>query len=170
MYMAMNRGLLLAGALSALTSVASVPAGAAESAYISQVSGKTGTGTPTAMSQPTQIVPTGDFAQRQTAFSPTPETTRAAAPSTNLARTLQIGNYNNVTQLQASGSNYSNVNTVGNDNNVSVLQGGKDYSNVAVINTQGTQGLSVAVIQPAGVAPVNMLIAKLPNGSILIKR
>jgi hypothetical protein len=38
---------------------------------------------------------------------------------------------------------------------------------VALINTQG---LSVGVIQPNGSAPVNVLIARLPNGALLIKR
>jgi len=48
-----------------------------------------------------------------------------------------------------------------------VWQGGKDFSNVNLINTQG---LAVAVIQPPGSAPLNMLIARLPNGGLLIKR
>lgn len=166
MYMAMNRGLLLAGALCALTSAAS----AQDSAYISQVTGKVGATGPTMISQPTQVVPIGNYAQRQSAFAPTPETTRHTLSNTNVANTLQVGNSNNVTQLQFNGNNYSNANTLGTDNNVSVLQGGKDYSNVAVINAQGTQGMSVAVIQPPGSAPVNMLIAKLPSGAIVIKK
>ena len=55
----------------------------------------------------------------------------------------------------------------GTNNNVGVFQGGKDQSNIGLINMQG---YSVGVFQPAGAAPVNMLIAKLPNGSLLIKR
>jgi hypothetical protein len=47
------------------------------------------------------------------------------------------------------------------------VQGGKDRSNIGLINMQG---YSVGVFQPPGAAPVNMLIARLPNGSLLIKR
>jgi hypothetical protein len=38
---------------------------------------------------------------------------------------------------------------------------------VGLINTQG---LNVGVIQPNGSAPVNVLIARLPNGALLIAR
>lgn len=165
MHIAMISRVLLGAAF--LVAIGANAAIAGDSAYISQASSSVGAATPTTVS-PTQIVPNGNYAQRQTAFVPTPETTRAR--STNLANTVEIGNSNSVLQLQSGGKNTSNVGAIGNDTNVSVLQGGKDYSNVAVINTQSTQGLSVAVIQPPGSAPVNMLIAKLPNGSILIKR
>ena len=70
-------------------------------------------------------------------------------------------------QLQSGQNNLSNVGVIGNGNNVSVLQGGHDLSNLYLVNTGG---LSVGVIQPNNSAPVNMLIARLPNGSLLIKR
>jgi hypothetical protein len=73
-----------------------------------------------------------------------------------------------VFQSQSGGNNVSNVGVIGgNNNNVGVFQGGKDQSNLGLINTKG---LSIGVFQPPGAAPVNMLIARLPNGSLLIKR
>jgi hypothetical protein len=97
---------------------------------------------------------------------PTPEL--AVPHNGNIAQTLQIGNNNGVFQSQSGGNNFSNVGIIGgNSNNVGVVQGGKDLSNLQLVNTQG---LSIAVLQPQGAAPVNMLIARLPNGSLLIKR
>ena len=98
----------------------------------------------------------------------TPEAT-AAASGANFAGTLEIGNYNRVLQAQRG---YGNVSTVGiikgTDNNVGVLQAGNFLkSNLVLIKTTG---LSIGVIQPNGSAPINMLIARLPNGGLLIKR
>ncbi len=71
-------------------------------------------------------------------------------------------------QSQVGGNNVSNVGVWGGKNNdIGVWQGGGDRSNLNLINTQG---LAVAVIQPPGSAPLNMLIARLPNGGLLIKR
>jgi hypothetical protein len=87
----------------------------------------------------------------------------------NYAGTLEIGSYNKVFQGQFGSGNVSNVGILkGYANSVGVLQAGNNLkSNVALINTQG---LSVGVIQPNGSAPVNVLIARLPNGALLIKR
>jgi hypothetical protein len=87
----------------------------------------------------------------------------------NFAGTLEIGNYNKVFQGQFGAGNISNVGIIkGSRNNVGVLQAGNNLrSNIALVNTQG---LNVGVIQPAGSAPINMLIARLPNGGLLIKR
>ena len=112
-----------------------------------------------------QTVPVSQYTPSQMAFVPTPET--ATARNGNIAQTLQIGSYNHVFQSQSGGNNYSNVGVIGNNNNVGVWQGGKDTSNLALINTQG---YSIGVLQPPGAASVNMLIARLPNGSLLIKR
>ena len=69
---------------------------------------------------------------------------------------------------QTGGNNASSVGVWGGkNNNVGVFQGGQDLSTVNLINTQG---LSVAVLQPPGSAPMNVLIARLPNGGLLIKR
>ena len=69
---------------------------------------------------------------------------------------------------RSGGGNVSNVGIWGGKNNdVGVWQGGRDLSNINLINTQG---MAVAVIQPPGSAPLNMLIARLPNGALLIKR
>ena len=93
----------------------------------------------------------------------------AAAGGGNYASTLEIGAYNKVFQGQFGANNVSNVGIIkGYANSVGVLQAGNNLkSNVALINTQG---LSVGVIQPNGSAPVNVLIARLPNGALLIKR
>jgi len=93
----------------------------------------------------------------------------AASGGNNYANTLEIGAYNKVFQAQLGAGNRSNVGIInGYANKVGVLQDGNNLkSNLALINTQG---LSIGVIQPSGSAPVNMLIAKLPNGALLIKR
>ena len=87
----------------------------------------------------------------------------------NYASTLQIGSYNSVVQAQFGAGNVSNVGIIGGrGNNVGVLQAGNNLkSNVGLINTQG---LNVGVIQPNGSAPVNVLIARLPGGGLLIAR
>lgn len=142
------------------------PAAHAESAYIAQATGKTGVTLSSAVSQPVQMVPAMDTSPRQTTYVATPELARPRG--SNIAATLQIGNSNQVLQAQAGGNNFSNVGVIGgSDNNVAVLQGGRDISNLNLVNTQG---LTVAVIQPPGAAPINMLIARLPNGGLLIKR
>jgi hypothetical protein len=156
---------LRAGLIGAMMLAASAPA-SAQSAYITQVnpnsSGLTSTASPSI-----QLVPVSQTAPRETAFVPTPETAPTARNG-NIAQTLQIGSFNRVLQSQSGGNNSSNVGVIGGtNNNVGVFQGGKDQSNLGLINTQG---LSIGVFQPPGAAPVNMLIAKLPNGSLLIKR
>ncbi len=156
---------LRAGLTAALMLAACAPA-SAQTAYITQVSPHA-SGFTTSITPPSiQLVPVVQNAPRETAFVPTPET--ASARNGNIAQTLQIGSFNHVFQSQSGGNNSSNVGVLGgNGNNVGVWQGGRDQSNLALINTQG---LSVGVIQPPGAAPLNVLIARLPNGSLLIKR
>jgi hypothetical protein len=140
----------------------------AQSAYITQVNPRASgyTSTSTLVSAPAQTVPVSQYTPNQAAFVPTPEL--ATPRNGNIASTLQIGNYNHVYQSQSGGSNFSNVGIIGgNANNVGVWQGGHDISNLTLINTQG---LPIAVLQPPGAAPINMLIARLPNGSLFIKR
>jgi hypothetical protein len=138
----------------------------AETAYIAQVNSKAAAAPAMAISQPVPLVAPGQPAARSMAFVPTPE--MAAPARGNLAQTLQIGNSNAVIQAQIGGNNTSNVGIFGGRNNeVGVFQGGGDRSNVNLINTQG---LAVAVLQPAGAPPINALIARLPNGALLIKR
>ncbi|MFK0164998.1 hypothetical protein [Rhizobium sp. NPDC090279] len=86
----------------------------------------------------------------------------------NLAQALQIGMRNSVYQLQAGTGNISTAGIIGNYGNVNVLQAGNNLrSNVVLLNGAG---LNVSVLQPAGSAPVNVLIARLPGGGLLIKR
>jgi hypothetical protein len=162
----MKSGLLCVGVLMALTT-ASVSV-RAESAYIAQANSKgTFSSVSTMVTQPIQMAPSQSYTPRQNSFIPTPEAA-SGARNNNFAQTLQIGTYNRVLQSQSGGNNYSNVGVIGgNDNNVAVLQGGRDFSNLQMVNTQG---FSVLVLQPPGAAPVNALIAKLPNGALLIKR
>jgi hypothetical protein len=138
----------------------------AQSAYITQVDTHSSGGSSSFASQPMQTVPVSQYTPNQTAFVPTPEL--AVPHNGNVAQTLQIGNNNGVFQSQFGGNNFSNVGIIGgNSNNVGVVQGGKDFANLNLINTQG---LSVWVLQPPGAAPINALVARLPNGGLLIKR
>lgn len=158
---------LRVGLIAASMLAAAAPA-SAQSAYITQVSPHSSGFVSASTASPSiQLIPVSQTAPRETAFVPTPETS-ATARNGNIAQTLQIGSYNQVFQSQSGGSNFSNVGVIGgSNNNVGVWQGGKDQSNLGLINTQG---LSIGVFQPPGAAPVNMLIARLPNGSLLIKR
>jgi hypothetical protein len=147
--------------------IATVTPANAETAYISQVNtrpGATSTGHNNFQSTPIQ---TTQYGPGQMSVVPAPG---VAAPtrSGNFAQTIQVGNFNSVAQFQSGQNNVSNVGILGGqNNNVGVWQGGRDLSNLNLVNTQG---LSIGVIQPAGSAPINMLIARLPNGSLLIKR
>jgi len=156
----------LRAGLIGVSMLASCQAGFAQSAYITQVNPHGAGYTSTLTAPPTQTVPVSQYTPSQTAFVPTPEL--ATPRNGNIASTLQIGSYNHVYQSQSGGSNVSNVGILGgNSNNVGVWQGGHDVSNLVLVNTQG---LPIAVLQPPGAAPINMLIARLPNGGLLIKR
>lgn len=140
----------------------------AQSAYITQVNPRSSGTTSSIASQPMQTVPVSQFTPTQTAFVPMPTPEMALPRNGNVAQTLEIGKNNGVFQAQSGGNNFSNVGVIGgNSNNVGVVQGGKDFSNIGLINTQG---LSVWVLQPPGAPPLNALVARLPNGSLLIKR
>jgi hypothetical protein len=165
-YITLKHRMPLLGALAGLLLAACSPA-LAETAYIAQVNPKFSSAAPPAASQPPQMTPAAPYAPRPMSFVPTPETATPARNG-NFAQTIQVGNSNQVFQSQAGGNNVSNVGVWGGKNNgIGVWQGGGDRSNVNLINTQG---LAVAVIQPPGAAPLNMLIARLPNGGLLIKR
>ena len=87
----------------------------------------------------------------------------------NFAASFASGVGNHILQLQSGKGNYSAAAIVGGGkNNVGVLQEGNDlFSQVVLANTRG---LNVGVIQPPNSAPVNLFIARLPNGGLLIKR
>jgi hypothetical protein len=157
------------GAALAWFALATATNASAEGAFVTQAgkassyAGRTTTPTTAPTLQP-RI--TGYTAPRSTTNMP-PEAMTGGG--NNLAATLQMGQYNRVLQGQFGTGNVSNVGIIaGVANNVGVLQAGDNLrSNLALINTQG---LNVGVIQPNGSGPVNMLIARLPNGAILIKR
>jgi hypothetical protein len=142
----------------------------AESAYIPQISGGSGAGGRITLIR----VPSGGTSA-SSGFVPTPETARPSRfagslpTSPNFAQTLVIGNGNATAQIQLGSGDISNLGILGGSkNNVTVLQGGNNLrSNLVLLNPQG---LTVGVIQPNGSAPVNALIARLPNGGLLIKR
>ena len=158
---------LLQATLVATSMLAASPGAFGQSAYITQVNPRSSGFTSTNAPQPTQTVPVFQYTPSQTAFVATPETATPARNG-NFAQTLQIGSFNRVLQSQSGGNNFSNVGVIGGkNNNVGVWQGGKHLSNLALINTKG---MSVDVLQAPGSAPVNALIARLPNGSLLIKR
>ena len=147
---------------------ASAGAGSAEQAYISQV--PAGSRVPPRLMQ--QVPGATSLSQMQStrspAYTPNQQTAVPVISGPNFAATLQVGSYNRVAQLQYGGGNASAVGVIGNHNNVGVLQAGNNLrSNLVLV---GTQGLNVGVIQPNGSAPINMLIARLPNGGLLIKR
>lgn len=145
--------------------IATVPA-RADSAYVAQAA--SGGAVPVRASSFAASAPiTFPTSQQVHAPMPTPEMA-AMRGSGQVAQTLQIGSQNHVAHLQVGSGNQSTAGIIGNLNQVGVLQAGNNLrSNVVLL---GTQGLSVGVIQPQGSAPVNMLIARLPNGGLLIKR
>jgi hypothetical protein len=171
-HITMTSRALLGGALIALAAGMDMPVHA-ESAYIAQASASASVIASPTTAQPLQVVPTSSYGSRQTSFAPTqtsfvptPET--AQAHGTNLASTLEIGNQNRVLQAQAGGKNYSNVGVLGGSNDhIAVLQGGRDISNIQFV---GISGLNLTIVQPAGAPPINALIARLPNGTYVIKR
>jgi hypothetical protein len=140
----------------------------AQSAYITQVNSHASGAIFPVASQPKQTVPVSQYMPSQTAFVPmsTPEMTVPHNPNGNIAQTLQIGKNNSVYQGQAGRNNYSNVTSIGSNSKVGVLQGGKDFANIVLINMQGP----VWVLQPPNAPPLNELIAKLPNGKVVVKR
>lgn len=153
-------------------SVMSAPVAHADGAFIQQVTGSHSFGGNVAL----PITPKASWTNGGPSWTPphtgsTRATPELATPAggNNFASTLEVGSYNKVFQAQSGTGNISNVGIIrGYANNVGVLQAGnKLRSDIALVNTIG---LNVGVIQPPGSAPVNMLIARLPNGALLIKR
>jgi len=165
---ALRRGAAIAGAL-ALLALGAVAA-RAESAYVLQA--PAGSAVDPALDLQRVTASTRALfhhARTRTALAPSPETAVPAGHGNNLAQTLQIGAYNQVMQVQAGAGDSSFVGIVaGAYNNVGVWQAGNNLrSNLVLLNTVG---LNVGVLQPRGSAPVNVLVARLPGGGLLIKR
>ncbi|WP_262031674.1 hypothetical protein [Microvirga sp. Mcv34] len=155
-------------ALSAVGLLAS-PAAMAEPAYISQVSGTLRSAENFAI--PTARGAAGPAARATAVAHPTAPAVPSPIPGSggNTALSIQAGINNTISQLQLGARNQSAVAVLGgHENNVGVLQAGNGLrSQVALVNTQG---LNVGVLQPNNSAPVNVFIARLPNGGLLIKR
>jgi hypothetical protein len=141
----------------------------ADSAFIQQASGgatTTNTSAPEAI--PGSFVPSGGRAG--TLFLPTPEqAVPGRSQSRNIVQSVTVGSFNSVVQLQGGQNDLSSASILGGSHDdLGVFQGGNNQlSNIVSL---GMRGADVAVLQPPGSAPVNMLIARLPNGAILIKR
>jgi hypothetical protein len=139
----------------------SQPAFAVDGVFIQQAGQSVHSGRQTSSSSPAMQPSMASVATRSGVMQPTPET---ALPATggNFASTIEMGQNKRVFQAQAGAGNSSNVGIInGKHDDVNVLQGGRDQSNLLTVNTQG---LTVDVIQPNGTAPINVLIARLPNG------
>jgi hypothetical protein len=141
----------------------------AESAYIQQTTGTTGP----QMSVSTSVAGPSFAAAASSPMSVSlavpPEMTVPHGNAANFAQSLVVGNFNNVTQIQAGRNDMSSVSVIGgNHNNVDVLQGGNNLqSNIVLL---GTQGLNLDILQPMGSLPVELLIARLPNGQFVVRR
>lgn len=168
MYIALKSSGILCSAIVLGLVFSVAQASCADGAFVTQATKSAGAiqplmlGTPLVRSLPTFVPPHAGTTQ------PTPETT-VPATGGNWAGTLETGRNNSVLQAQSGSHNVSDVGILGGTrDNVDVLQHGQGLvSNVWLLNMQGT---SVDVLQPPGSAPVNMLIARLPNGALLIKR
>lgn len=151
-------------ALSAIVALAAEES-RADSAYIAQVPG----------AAVTDFSVGGTQQPTQTYGSVTPSARPSSLPEGinpsrggNYASNLQVGSRNGVLTLQAGANSVSTTGVIGNNNNLTVLQGGNNLrSNVVLLNGSN---MNVSVIQPRGSAPVNVLIARLPGGGLLIKR
>jgi hypothetical protein len=160
----MARGFALA--LAALTASAATDC-LAESAYISQVPSNVVT-TMTFDGSAPQALAGHQISSPKTATSLPPEFSANIPHGNNSTQTLQIGSRNSVYHLQSGANNSSTAGVIGSYNNLTVLQAGNNLkSNVVLLNGSG---LNVGVIQPNGSAPVNVIIARLPGGGLLIKR
>ena len=157
---------LLAAAAAILTIAVAPDHASADSAYIAQVPNQRVSDVGLHLVARHGDVSNTWHSPRARTFMPPPEAVTAAKQ--NLAQTYQLGSYNSALHLQSGANNSSTVGVIGFENNVAVLQSGNNLkSNVVLLNTVG---LNVGVLQPQGSAPVNMLIARLPGGGLLIKR
>ena len=101
--------------------------------------------------------------------APTPETTIPRRGGLDSAANLMLGNYNKIIQLQAGTHDRSAVGILGGSRDkVNLLQEGNGLrSNILLLNTSGVR---LNFVQPPGAAPVDLVIAHLPNGGWFVKR
>jgi hypothetical protein len=156
-------------AAAALCALAAIGPARAEPVFINQLSGTLRAAETVAV--PTAPGPASNAARSALIAQPSVPTAPSIVPGlggANVASTLEMGIGNTVAQMQFGAGNQSSVAVLGGrQNNVGVLQAGNNLrSQVALVNTQG---LSVGVLQPANSAPVNVFVARLPGGGLLIK-
>ncbi|NLS17605.1 hypothetical protein HGP16_13670 [Rhizobium sp. P40RR-XXII] len=164
----LNGSKLALGAAVALTALTAAEC-RAETAYVVQIPTNVTTTVPfsgvTPQQPPQQYHHASNYASAGVVGLPEAP---VAAHGNNLAQTLEMGTRNSVYHFQSGANNTSTAGIIGNYGNINVLQAGNNLkSNVVLLNGAG---LSVSVLQPAGSAPVNVLIARLPGGGLLIKR
>ena len=143
----------------------------AESAYIDQAPRGGVLSAPLNFNLPASSVPQFSYRSGAPGANPMSPSYQTAVPTNvahNFAQSFTVGSYNSVAQIQTGVNDNSSVGILGGtDNKVGVLQSGNSLrSNLVLLNTQG---MNIGVIQPNGSAPVNVLVARLPNGSLLIK-
>jgi hypothetical protein len=158
-----GRTLTCAAGVALVTAMFAQPAGA-DSAFIAQA-GKGGFSGRSLVSSPVNSQSQFPYTPPHSgATQPTPETSVVASGG-NYAGTLEMGRNNVVLQSQSGGNNFSNVGILGGvHDSVDVLQHGQGlFSNLYLL---GVKGLTVDVLQPPGTAPVDMLIARMPNGTL----
>jgi len=98
---------------------------------------------------------------------PSPATAASTGSRRNLAFTAVFGNFNQTLQVQLGSNDQSALGVFGNNDTAGVFQVGNNLrSDVAVLG----QNVAVGVIQPNGSPPVDLLIARLPSGRLLIAR
>lgn len=101
------------------------------------------------------------------AVVPSPATASSTGSGRNFALTTVFGNFNQTVQVQLGTNDQSALGVFGNNDTAGVFQAGNNLrSDVAVLG----QNLAVGVIEPDGSPPVDLLIARLPSGRLLIAR
>jgi hypothetical protein len=156
------------GAFIALVIAIAGPPATAETAYIAQV--EAGAPRSSANVAPLAAGPASTaLPLAGSAMSAILPESLATAPGRNVAHTFQSGAYNTVVQAQSGSDNESRVGIVaGRGNTVGVMQAGEGLrSDVMLV---GTRGLNVTVLQPKNSAPVNLFVAPIKGGGLMIKR
>jgi hypothetical protein len=154
-------------ALVALSLASASHAAWAESAYIQQAGGSGSSGF---IAYQYVNAPNGSpHSNGQGATIPVPELLAPRSSGGNLAASVTVGSYNKIAQIQAGQNDTSMVSILGGTrDSVGVLQAGNSLtSNVVLL---GVQGVNLDLVQRSSSAPIDLLIAKLPNGSYLIRR
>lgn len=138
----------------------------ADSAYIPQIP----VGTAPVLSYETAVVDNlSTLPIQRGRIAPNLEYALPHTRSGNLAQSITIGAYNQILQIQTGFNDASSASIVGGiHDGVAVLQAGSNLrSNIGLIGLENTD---IGVLQGNGAPPLNLLMARLPNGRLLIVR